>query len=408
MSKPLEGIRVLEIAQWWFVPSAGALLSDWGAEIIKVEHPEVGDPQRGLVTSGLIPKGGFNFMWEQPNHGKKSIGIDIKTPGGLELVYKLAEKSDVFLTSFLPDAREKLKIDVEDIRRVNPQIIYARGSGQGVRGPDARRGGYDGASYWARGGIASAITGAGGEGPPVGQRPAFGDSIGGMTIAGGIASALFKRERTGEPSVIDISLLGVALWNISADITMSKALESLGLKGGMPKMNRKRVPNPIVNAYQTKDGRWLMLIMLQSDRNWPDLCRHLGREDLIEDPRFATSAARAENCEDCVSALDEIFAARDLEEWKQVLATTDGVWAPVQHPAELYDDPQVIANGYLPQVKLGDGSECQLVANPVQFEEQPYELSAAPECGQNTEEVLLELGLDWDEISAYKQAKAIL
>ncbi len=408
MSKPLEGIRVLEVAQWWFVPSAGALLSDWGAEIIKVEHPEVGDPQRGLVTSGLIPEGGFNFMWEQPNRGKKSIGIDIKTPGGLELVYKLAEKSDVFLTSFLPDAREKLKIDVEDIRRVNPQIIYARGSGQGVRGPDARRGGYDGASYWARGGIASALTGAGAEGPPIGQRPAFGDSIGGMTIAGGIASALFKRERTGEPSVIDISLLGVALWNISADITMSKALESLGLSGGMPKMNRKRVPNPIVNAYQTKDGRWLMLIMLQSDRNWPDLCQHLGREDLIEDPRFASSAARTENSAECVSALDEIFAARDLEEWKQVLATTDGVWAPVQHPAELYEDPQVIANGYLPRVKLGDGGECQLVANPVQFEEQPYELSAAPECGQNTEEVLLELGLDWDEISAYKQAKAIL
>jgi crotonobetainyl-CoA:carnitine CoA-transferase CaiB-like acyl-CoA transferase len=408
MSKPLEGIRILEVAQWWFVPSAGALLSDWGAEIIKVEHPEVGDPQRGLVTSGLIPEGGFNFMWEQPNHGKKSVGIDIKTPGGLELIYKLAEKSDVFLTSFLPDAREKLKIDVDDIRRVNPKIIYARGSGQGVRGPDARRGGYDGASYWARGGIASAITGAGTDGPPVGQRPAFGDSIGGMTIAGGIASALFKRERTGEPSTIDISLLGVALWNISADVTMSKALASLGLKGGMPKMDRKRVPNPIVNAYQTKDGRWLMLIMLQSDRNWPDLCRHLGREDLIDDPRFADAAARAQNGSECVSVLDEIFAARDLEEWKKVLATTDGVWAPVQHPGELYDDPQVIANGYLPHVKLGDGSECQLVANPVQFDEQPYELTGAPECGQNTEEVLLELGVDWDDIARYKESKAIL
>jgi crotonobetainyl-CoA:carnitine CoA-transferase CaiB-like acyl-CoA transferase len=408
MSKPLEGVRVLEVAQWWFVPSAGALLSDWGAEVIKVEHPEVGDPQRGLVTSGLIPKGDFNFMWEQPNRGKKSVGIDIKTDGGRELIYELAKKSDVFLTSFLPDAREKLKIDVDDIRKVNPKIIYARGSGQGVRGPDARRGGYDGASYWARGGIASAITGAGHDGPPVGQRPAFGDSIGGMTIAGGIASALFKRERTGEPSVIDISLLAVAMWNISADITMAKALEALGLKGGMPKMDRSRSPNPIVNAYPTKDGRWIVLIMLQSDRNWPDLCQHLGREDLITDPRFENAEKRAKNGAECVAVLDEIFLSRTLEDWKQALATTDGVWAPVQHPAELYEDPQVIANGYLAEATLNDGSHAQLVTNPVQFDEQPFELTGAPECGQNTEEVLLEMGVDWDRIARYKAEKAIL
>ena len=408
MSKPLEGVRILEVAQWWFVPSAGALLADWGAEIIKIEHPEVGDPQRGLVTSGLVPAGGFNFMWEQPNRGKKSVGIDIKTEGGRELIYKLAEKSDVFLTSFLPDAREKLKIDVDDIRKANPKIIYARGSGQGVRGPDARRGGYDGASYWARGGVASAITGAGHDGPPVGQRPAFGDSIGGMTIAGGITSALFKRERTGEPSVIDISLLSVALWNISADITMVKALESLGLKGGMPKMDRRRVPNPIVNAYPTKDGRWIMLIMLQSDRDWPDLCQHLNREDLIADPRFENAAKRAENGAACVAILDEIFRSGTLEEWKQKLATTQGVWAPVQHPGELYQDPQVVANGYLPEVTLNDGNVAQLVANPVQFDEQPYQLSGAPECGQNTEETLLDLGIEWDQITRYKEEKAIL
>ena len=408
MSRPLEGIRILEVAQWWFVPSAGALLVDWGAEVIKVEHPEQGDPQRGLVTSGLLPKGGFNFMWEQPNHGKKSVGIDIKTPGGRKLVYQLAAKSDVFLTSFLPEARQKLRIDVDDIRRVNPKIIYARGSGQGVRGPDASRGGYDGASYWARGGIASALSGANHEGPPVAQRPAFGDSIGGMTIAGGIASALFKRERTGEPSVIDISLLAVALWNISADITMAKALAALGLKGGMPKLDRTRVPNPIVNAYPTKDGRWIMLIMLQSDRNWPDLCRHLGREDLIADPRFESAAKRAQNGAACVAVLDEIFLGRTLAEWKQILATTDGVWAPVQHPGELYDDPQVIANGYLPEAELNDGSRAQLVANPVQFDEQPFALTGAPECGQNTEEVLLELGLTWDDLARLKSEKAIL
>jgi crotonobetainyl-CoA:carnitine CoA-transferase CaiB-like acyl-CoA transferase len=408
MSGALDGVRVLEVAQWWFVPSAGGILSDWGADVIKIEHPETGDPQRGLVTSGLVPAGGFNFMWEQPNRGKKSVGLDIKTPGGRELLYKLAEKSDVFLTSFLPEARQKLEIDVEHIRRINPKIIYARGSGQGVRGPDAERGGYDGASYWARGGIAMALTGAGSKGPPVMQRPAFGDSIGGMTVAGGIAAALFRRERTGVPAVVDISLLGTAMWNISADITMAKALAAIGLDKGMPKMNRRMSPNPIVNAYQTADERWIMLIMLQSDRNWPDLCKHLEREDLIDDPRFTTSELRAQNKGECVDVLDEIFASRSLEEWKQALATTDGVWAAIQNPHELYEDPQVLANGYLPEVELGNGETCQLVNNPVQFDEQPAVLEHAPEHGQDTEAVLMELGLEWEEIEKLKQSGAIL
>ena len=317
MERPLDGIRVLEVAQWWFVPSAGAILADWGAEVIKIEHPETGDPQRGLITSGLVPQGGFNFMWEQPNRGKKSVALDIRKETGRDLLYKLAERSDVFLTSFLPEARRKLAIDVEHIRRVNPRIIYARGSGQGVRGPDAERGGYDAASYWARGGIAGAISGAGSDEPPVSQRPAFGDSLGGMTIAGGIGTALFRRERTGVASVIDISLLGTAMWNISADITMARALAALGLGKGMPKFSRTMSPNPIVNAYQTKDKRWIMLVMLQSDRNWPDLCRHLGRPELIDDPRFVNAAARAANKVECVTDPGRDLRRarpRDLEE----------------------------------------------------------------------------------------------
>jgi len=402
----LEGVRVLEGAQWWFVPAAGAVLAGWGAEVIKTGPPETGDPQRALITSGLIPKGGFNFMWEQPNRGKKSVGIDIKSEGGRKLLYRLVEESDVFLTSFLPEARKKLQIDVEHIRKINPRIIYARGSGQGVRGPDAERGGYDGASFWARGGVGAALSGAGTDDPPVMQRPAFGDGIGGMTIAGGVAGALYKRERTGEPSVVDISLLGTAMWTLAPDITMAKAIKALA--GGMPKMDRRKTPNPIVNQYPTKDGRWLALIMLQSDRNWPDLCKHLGREDLIDDPRFCDSTKRFENRGECVDVLDSIFSERTLEEWKKALATTDGVWAPVQKPIELYDDPQVHANGYLPEVDLGDGESCQLVVNPVQFDGHPAELVRAPQHGESTDEVLLELGLSYDEIMEYKIANAIL
>jgi crotonobetainyl-CoA:carnitine CoA-transferase CaiB-like acyl-CoA transferase len=405
VEKVLSGVRVLEVAQWWFVPSAGAVLADWGAEVIKVEHPKAGDPQRGLVTSGLLPQGAFNFMWEQPNRGKRSVAIDLASDAGREILYRLAARSDVFLTSFLPEARRRLRIDVEQIRAVNPKIVYARGSGQGVRGPEAERGGYDGASFWARGGIAAALS-TDPTAPPVSQRPAFGDGIGGMTIAGGIAAALFRRERTGEPSVVDISLLAAAMWTLAPDITMARALAGLG--GRLPRFDRRMAPNPIVNVYPTSDGRWIMLVMLQSDRNWPDLCRHLGRPELAHDPRFADSAKRFENRGECVDALDAIFRERTLEEWKRALATTDGVWAPVQRPIELYDDPQVIANGYLSEVELGDGSHCQLVPNAAHFDETPPRLGRAPECGEHTEQVLLDLGFDWDAIADYKKSGVIL
>ncbi len=160
MATALSGFRVLEVAAWTFVPAAGAVLADWGADVIKVEHPETGDPQRGLVSMGLIPggDGAVNYIIEQPNRGKRSIGIDISTDGGRDLLYKLAESSDVFLTSFLPAVRQRLKIDVEHIRAVNPGIVYARGSGQGPLGPDREKGGYDGCSYWGRGGVANALT----------------------------------------------------------------------------------------------------------------------------------------------------------------------------------------------------------------------------------------------------------
>ena len=403
MTRVLEGVRVVEVAQWWFVPSAGAVLADWGADVVKVEHPVTGDPQRGLVTSGFFPPtGGVNFMMEQSNRGKRSVGLDLGNPRGREVLDALVRDADVFLTNFLPAARRKLRIEVDDIRAVNPKIVYARGHGHGARGPDVEKGGYDAASFWSRGGIGHALTPPGAE-RPIMQRAAFGDSAGGMTTAGGIAAALFHRERTGEPSVVDVSLLGTAMWIMAPDIVLARFTDQ-----EMPLFPRTQAPNPIVNSYKTQDGRWIFLSMLQPDRFWADLCTHLGRPDLIADPRFESSAKRAQNGAACVAALDEIFLSRTLDEWKQILATTDGVWAPVQHPGELYDDPQVIANGYLPEAELNDGSRAQLVANPVQFDEQPYALSGAPECGQNTEEVLLELGLSWDDLARLKSEKAIL
>jgi crotonobetainyl-CoA:carnitine CoA-transferase CaiB-like acyl-CoA transferase len=402
MSNVLSGVRVVEVAQWWFVPAAGAVLADWGADVLKIEHPVSGDPQRGLVTSGLIPStGGVNFMVEQPNRGKRSIGLDLGHPKGRAILDRLVEGADVFLTNFLPAARRKLKIEVEDIRRVNPKIIYARGHGHGDRGPDREKGGYDAASFWCRGGICSALTPRNAS-SPVMQRAALGDSTGGMAVAGGIAAALFRRERTGEPSVVDISLLSTAMWLMAPDIIASKLIQ-----GDFPSFDRSSAPNPIVNSYKTKDGRWLFLNMLQPDRFWPDLCRRIERPDMIDDERFKDGMSRFQNRAECVRELDAIFAQRSLDEWRAALADAEGVWAPMQTAAELHDDVQAIANGYLPRVQREDGSSFALVANPVQFDEAPPTLRPAPEHGQDTEQVLLDLGFSWEEIAACKEAGAV-
>jgi crotonobetainyl-CoA:carnitine CoA-transferase CaiB-like acyl-CoA transferase len=402
----LRGVKVLEVALWWFVPAGGAILADWGADVIKIEHPVSGDPQRGLVTSGFFPDtGGFNFMVEQPNRGKRSVGLDIATEGGRDLLYKMVEEADVFLTNFLPPARRRLKIDLDDIRAVNPKIIYVRGHGQGVKGPDADRGGYDAASFWCRGGMAYSLTPPKAE-SPVMQRAAFGDSTGATTIAGGVAAALFNRERTGEPTVVDVSLLGTAMWILAPDVIMSKLVKPGG--SGMPSFGRADAPNPIVNSYRTKDGRWLFLNMLQPDRFWADLCTHIGREDMITDPRFVDGAKRFENRRGCIAELDQTFATRTLDEWRTALATTEGVWAPMQSAAELNDDVQALANGYLSPIEMESGETFSLVANPVQFDEDTPNLRRAPEHGQQTEEVLLELGVTWEDIAAHKASGAIL
>jgi crotonobetainyl-CoA:carnitine CoA-transferase CaiB-like acyl-CoA transferase len=404
MTGAMDGIRVVELASWTFVPAAGAVLADWGADVIKVEHPETGDPQRGLISSGIVPKAGsVNYLVEQPNRGKRSIGIDVSSPGGLELLFRLVETADVFLTNLLPDRCERLGVGVEAIRARNPKVIYARGHGQGVRGDQATRGGFDQAIYWAQAGLADALTKVEGDYPPF-QRPAFGDIVGGQTIAGGIAAALLKRERTGEPSVVDVSLLHLGLWQLSPDVVAS------GLLGTrVPKFDRTDMPSPVANVYKTGDGRFLYLMYLQADRYWPELCTKVwDRPDLVGHPKFGDAPNRFVNRQECIAMLDEIFAAHPLAYWRDRLDSIDGVWGPVMNALEVHDDAQVIANGYLPELKNEAGETFRLVANPVQFDETPTELTRAPNHGEHTEELLLELGDDWDQIAALKESGAIL
>jgi crotonobetainyl-CoA:carnitine CoA-transferase CaiB-like acyl-CoA transferase len=405
LNRIMEGIRVIEVAAWTYVPMAGAVLAEWGADVIKIEHPESGDPQRGLVTSGLMPSGpgGVNFMIELPNRGKRSVGLDLKSEKGHEILLELVKTADVFVTNFRPQARTSLEIDVDDLRAVNPRLIYVRGSAHGQRGPEAERGGYDACSFWARGGSADIISDP--ETYPLMQPgPAYGDVIGGMTIAGGISAALYHRERTGEALVVDNSLLATGMWATGATVLMA----GLFGFGRMPRGNRAKVPNPLVLSYKTKDGRYLSLIMLESDRYWSDLVGKLGRPELTTDPRFVDSAARAQNNETCVAILDEIFATRTFDEWKTVLLDVKGVWAPVQTAQEILEDPQVLANGYLREVEAASGAKFRMVASPLQFDEEPPDLTRAPDHGEHTDEVLQELGLDMDAIMELKIAGAVL
>ena len=328
MREVMKGVRVLEVAQYAFVPSAGAVLADWGADVIKVEHPVTGDIQRGLLqVGGQDNTGQINFLMEHSNRGKRSIGIDIAKPRGLALLYDVARTADVFLTNFLPGSRERLKIDVDHLRAVNPKIIYARGSAHGEKGPEGHKGGYDSTDYWARSG-----SGMGGRGPteapamPPG--PAYGDSIGGLAMAGGIAAALYARERTGEPSMVEISLLGTGLWAMGAALTAAM-LPSSG--GGSPATPAEaRFMNPLVGIYRAKDGGSLMLTMLQGHYYWADTCEHLGRPDLALDPRFATPEAFSENAGAAREVLQEIFESATLEEWRNRLAAMKGQWGPFQ------------------------------------------------------------------------------
>jgi crotonobetainyl-CoA:carnitine CoA-transferase CaiB-like acyl-CoA transferase len=403
----LAGVKVVEVAAWTFVPAAGAVLAEWGADVIKVEPKEGGDPQRGLITMGLVPagKGGVNYMIEMPNRGKKSIGIDLNTDGGKEVLYKLVENADVFVTNYLPKVRKKLGLDLEDIRKINPNVIYVRGSAYGPAGPGADKPGYDGVSYWSRGGVGQQLTlSVPNAESIVAPRPAFGDVMGGMTIAGGIVAALYKKLKTGEPSVVDVSLLGLAAWNLSPDVTSSKLYD----KDPIPKFDRTQAPNALVGNYKTKDGRFITLMMLQGDKFFPEFCDVIGRPELVTDERFAEPMNRFTNRAELIGILDEEFAGKTFEEWINILEPLSGAWGPVQSAYELHEDPDVIANGYIPQITSMQGAKFAMPVNPVQFDGQQVVPPGAPEHGQHTEEILLDAGVEWEQIEKYKEQGAIL
>ncbi len=354
-SRPMEGVRILEVAQFTFTPSAGAVLADWGADVVKVEHAVTGDAQRGMGGLSGWKDGNFHPIIEHPNRGKRSIGLALEHAGALDVLYELARQSDVFLTNFLPDARERLRIDLDDIRAVNPEIIYVRGTAFGARGPEATRGGYDATAYWARGGHAAGVQPPDYDGVLGMPGPAYGDSLGGMTIAGGIAAALLARDRTGEPSVLDVSLLGLGLWAnaLAVDISLANGEPWPGGSMGNPPEART---NPGAGPVRTSDGRYLYLAMIQVSKFWADFCRHLGREDMIDDERWNTPEKLLANAPAAAAIVHEVIGSKPYDHWVERFRTLEGQWAPVQDTVELGRDPQVRANGLIAEITDVDGA----------------------------------------------------
>jgi crotonobetainyl-CoA:carnitine CoA-transferase CaiB-like acyl-CoA transferase len=402
----LAGVRVVEVSQMAFVPSAGAILAEWGAEVIKIEHPAHGDRMRWSIINGVMYGtygDGFTMMWENANRGKRSVGLDLGTKAGLETLLELVDGADVFLTNFLPDARVKLGIDESHIHERNPRIIYARGSGYGPKGPLAGQGGYDLVAFWHRTGISYETTPRESEHPLHMPGPGFGDYISGLAMAGGVAAALYQRDRTGVGTTVDVSLLGSGLWCLQANLV---AANSLG-RDSFQTPRREEIANPLTVTYRTADDRHITLCMLQADKLWPGFCRAIEREDLLDDPKLKDMATRAQDPVYCVEILDKVFAERTLAEWRDVLARQEGPWDVVKMPGEVFEDEQVAANGYVSDVDYGAGRHIRLVTSPVQFDERAADLRPAPEIGAQTEEVLLELGKTWDDISALRDAQAI-
>ena len=400
--QPLEGIRVVDLALWAAGPGAGGVLAHWGADVIKIEQPRNPDPVR--VIGGTAEPGGASVMFKHYNRGKRAIAVDVATDEGYDVLRRLVQRADVFLTSHLTKTRRKLKIDVDDIRAINPEIVYAKVTGQGPAGPDAERGGFDLATFWCRGGLAdTAAKAAGVEQPP--SMIGHGDGVAAFTLASGICAALLQRERTATVPVVDSSLLGTAMWILGPNIANAQFPDAPN-HASIPRELR----GPSVNCYRTKDDRYVQLVFLGGEADWLDFYERAEHPELADDPRLAnvafTGALGGADGAAAVAALDEIFAERTLDEWRARLATARGVWAPIQTLEELYDDSQTTANGFIrPVADAPDG--LKLVAPPVLFDQDPGDPGRAPDVGEHTDEVLKEVGFTDVDLARYRELGVI-
>ena len=392
MAGPLAGIKILDFTRYQQGPYATVMLSDLGATVLKVE-PREGDPGRSLG----LKADGWCAYFEAHDRNKRSITIDVRKPEGKAIVYKLVQEYDVVTDNFRPSVMKRLGLDYDALCKINPRVITATATGFGPEGPYAHRPSFDSIGQ-AMGGIMS-VQGGGPDEPPEDVMGGLADQVGAMVFALGISSAIIAREREGIGQHVDVSLFGSQL-----------ALQTYQLTGMMRDGSQHRTPHrlmPTFTYYPCQDGKYLSLGIL-IPKWWEALCRVLDREELIRDERFEDAHRRQRNREALLRELDAAFQQRPRDEWLALLMDADVPCGPVNDYAALVTEPQALENGYITSIEHPSLGEVGVVGSPIKLTKTPAEPAAcAPELGQHTEEVLLELGYDWEAIERLKVAEVI-
>jgi len=396
MGLPLEGIRVIDVAEHGFVPTAAAVLAEYGADVIKVERLD-GDPNRKIIPSGMVAsRDGIDYLAEVFNRNKRGIALDITTDAGQSVLARLIESADVFITNQLPQVQRKLHTTAEEVMAINPRIVYARGHGQGQRGPDAELGAFDSVAYWSRGGPGHVLSTPGAASPPS-QRPALGDLPSGTFLAGGICAALVRAARTGQGGVVDASLLGSAIWTLAPDLAYTS------LTG--EQLNLDTIRSPLTLTYRTADGYFVMLMMINEARYWDTATEALGLSELGKS--YPDPAARQAAWADLAAPFAEAVAKLTKDEIAARLGERGCIFSFFATPQEVLADPAAAANGYLMDHPVHHG--LKIAAPPVQFDnQQPVIRRPAPGIGEHSAEVLAEIGYSPAEIADFLTSKTVI
>ncbi len=397
----LSGIKVLEIATYVFGPGAGAILSDFGADVIKVESPGLGDPLRHAHKAPPFMKCDFDYPWQQDNRNKRSIALNLKSDEGREVLLKLVREADVLITNFPPNVLERLQIRYDDLAPVNDQLIYGQITGYGEKGDDANTPGFDGNAYWARTGLMDAVRTA--EGDPAMPSPAMGDHPSAMTMYAAIMTGLYKRERTGKGSRISTSLMANGLW------AASSALSGI-LAGTKPyrRLNPAKPGSALVNYYRTKDERWISLIVIQEEKHWPNFIKAIERPDLATDPRFAELAIRFKHAKELGDIFREIFKTRNCDEWRERLRDNKITFSVVATFEDVIDDAQALENDMFIDVEGHNVGRGQAVNSPFWIDgsdKVPAHIGSA--LGADSVKILQDLGYEDSQIQQLSKSGAI-
>jgi len=398
----LQGIKVLDVASYIAGPVATTIMADFGADVIKVEPPG-GDPLRKLHgTPGLPQTSGVDFAWQVDNRNKQAISLDLSTEGGRDVLRRLVSDCDVFVTNFTRPARARLGLTYADLQPLNERLIYASLTAYGETGAEADKSGFDTTAYWARTGLMHLVRPSP-DGPPARSLPGMGDHPSGVALFGAIMLALFERARTGRGRKVHSSLLANGLWSNAfyAQAALSGATVEL-------RPARENWPNALTNHYRSRDGHWFILAVVDQDRQWHRLLAAIERPELADDPRFVDLAARAGHVTELTTLLDEVFAAKDWAEWRQVLDEHRLTFGNVAAPGDVHDDAQMVAAGALMPVDDSRIGSRYLIDSPLWVEGvRKRKPNPAPALGEHTETVLRAAGYDDDDLVRLRNEGAI-